>query len=79
MSTETVPDRSKSDPDIAALLRAYAVMQGADEPQHVAYLEGLIRRLRRRNDRLAAGHDAGLAARGALLDRAIRRIVAGRP
>jgi hypothetical protein len=29
-------------------------------------------------DRLEAGHDAGLAARGALLDRAIRRIVAGR-
>jgi hypothetical protein len=28
---------------------------------------------------LRAGHDAGLAARGALLDRAIRRIVAGRP
>jgi hypothetical protein len=76
--SSTIPDRSRHDPDIAALLRTYAATQGADEPRHVAYLEGLIRRLRRRDDRLQAGHDAGLAARGALLDRAIRRIVAGR-
>jgi hypothetical protein len=45
----------------------------------VVHLRAIIANLRRRCDRLQAGHDAGLAARGALLDRAIRRIVAGRP
>jgi hypothetical protein len=77
--SSTVPDRAKSDPDIAALLRTLRAMQGTDKGHHIAYLESVIRRLNQEKADLRAGHDAGLAARGALLDRAIRRIVAGRP
>lgn len=49
----TIPDRSRHDPDIAALLRTVRAMHTNPEAGEVAHLRALLARLRRSYDDLA--------------------------
>jgi hypothetical protein len=51
--TTTVPDRSRSDPDIAAYLRTLRAVHTNPEAGEVAHLRALLARLRRSYDDLA--------------------------
>lgn len=73
-------DCAASDAQIDALIAACSALaeQLGERDAENDHLRAMLANLRRRNDRLQLDHDAGLAARGALLDRAIRRITQGR-